>query len=159
MEIDKRPGRCAMVPSLMDLAQRYLTKDDGKPADATAQATALTAKWAGRGVRGRPWTNVRTLAKQHSPEAMAKLVELLDCDNPRVRFGAAKVVLERGLGKEPMTHKHMSGTDKARDDGVQVRIMRFNEEQESGTAIRHGKLPVVPGRRKRPRNVGDGDSA
>lgn len=50
---------------------------------------------------GRPKENaeVVALARQHGPEAVNKLVELMRGDDPRVASAAATAILDRGFGK------------------------------------------------------------
>ena len=50
---------------------------------------------------GRPKENkdVKELARQHSPEAFARVVELMKNDDPRVSLAAAQEVLNRAWGK------------------------------------------------------------
>ncbi|HEV2111057.1 MAG TPA: hypothetical protein VGT99_06875 [Gammaproteobacteria bacterium] len=143
----------------MDLVQPYLTKSEEQPTNPVTKGASLTAKWTGRGIRGRPWTNVQALALENTAEAMAKLVELLNCDNPCVKFGAARMVLERGHGKVPLIYKGESTKSEPRQQALKVQITRFKEEKTSGDATRDNKLPVVPGRRKRSRDTGHGAGA
>lgn len=149
----------AVAPSLMDLVQPYLTQGDAKPTDPDPRGAALTLKWAGRGIRGRPWTKLRALAQENSVEAMARIVSLMDCDNPCVQFGASRAVLEWGHGKLPLIHIGESAKSEPSEQGLKVQIMRFKEEKKSGAATRDNKLPMVRGRRKGPRDTGDGDGA
>lgn len=91
------------------------------------------------GVRGRPWTNVHALAKQHSVAAFEQLVELTHCDNPCVRLGASRVVLELDVGKVPaiIEHRKAPGARPAKGKHAQelkIRITHFKKEgKDSGT--------------------------
>ena len=53
---------------------------------------------------GRPETNMRALARDHSARALEKLAELMEDKNHCVALGAVRTLLERGYGKEPMEH-------------------------------------------------------
>src|SRR5690242_17380874 len=55
--------------------------------------------------RGKPWTNIRALAREYSAEAMGTLAKLMHSDNDCVSFGAARTVIERGHGREPVLHQ------------------------------------------------------
>ncbi len=57
--------------------------------------------WAG------PARDAQRIARQNSPKAMLVLVELLDCDDNRVRVVAANAILDRAMGKpkEPMPER------------------------------------------------------
>jgi hypothetical protein len=50
---------------------------------------------------GRPKENaeIKALAKEHGPAAIAKLVELMGCGNPRTEVAAAQALLDRAYGK------------------------------------------------------------
>jgi len=50
---------------------------------------------------GRPKENaeVKALARQHGPAAIGKLVELMNCGQPRTEVAAAQALLDRGYGK------------------------------------------------------------
>lgn len=50
---------------------------------------------------GRPKENaeVKALAREHGPAAIAKLAELMNCGNPRTEVAAAQALLDRGYGK------------------------------------------------------------
>lgn len=109
-------------------------------------------------VRGKPWTNVRALAKEHSAAAMKEIIDLMGDRNSCVRYGAARLVLEFGNGKVPIPHMGMGSARKPREKNLKVTIARFTEEKKSGTAERHRKLPVVQGGREGSRDPGDGES-
>ncbi len=50
---------------------------------------------------GRPKVDVevRALAQQQAPDAIARLVELMRCGNPAVEVRAAEALLDRAIGK------------------------------------------------------------
>ena len=62
---------------------------------------------AGKGPVGRPWTNVRALARQHSEEALNELVKLMYDPNKCVAVAAQRAVLDRANGKVPARLKHV----------------------------------------------------
>ena len=99
----------------MDLGITTKANDQPSPVRAPALAAApdgyvrqphggmLRAPWrpgqAGNptGRTGRYWETVR-LAREVSPEAMRKLIRLMDCDDERVAIVAAQAVLQRAWG-------------------------------------------------------------
>lgn len=151
MTVIKKPAKSRRngeaVPSLMDLVPPSAKANPEKPAPSAA-SKALTA--AHRGVRGRPWTNIRALAKEHSVQALEKLIELTACDNPCVALGAGRTVLQLGHGRVPIIIEHVrsggahSGKDKPTEE-LKIQIKHFKEEGKGGTATRYRKLPLVPG--------------
>ena len=50
---------------------------------------------------GRPKEDpeIKALARQHGPAAIARLAALLECGNPRTEVAAAQALLDRGYGK------------------------------------------------------------
>lgn len=50
---------------------------------------------------GRPKEDaeVKALAREHGPAAVAKLAALMECGNPRTECAAAQALLDRGFGK------------------------------------------------------------
>jgi hypothetical protein len=50
---------------------------------------------------GRPKEDaeVKALARQHAPSAIEKLVDLMDCGQPRTEAAAAIAILDRAYGK------------------------------------------------------------
>lgn len=94
-----------------------------------------SAKTAGtlpppKGVRGRPWTNVRALAKEHSAAAMKEIIDLMGDRNSCVRYGAARLVLEFGNGKVPIPHMGMGSARKPREKTLKVKIMRLEQQEQ-----------------------------
>jgi hypothetical protein len=69
-------------------------------------AGLLRAPWR-KGQSGNPgglsgigeWHRVMSLARQNSTKAMAKLIELIDSEDPRISMLAAQSVLERAWGR------------------------------------------------------------
>ncbi len=55
---------------------------------------------------GRPKEDagVRAAARLHGIEAIDKLVELMNGDNPRISVAAAQAILDRGFGKPAQSH-------------------------------------------------------
>lgn len=162
MTVIKKPAKSRRngeaVPSLMDLVPPSAKANPEKPVHSAASKALTTAH---RGVRGRPWTNIRALAKEHSVEALEKLIELKDCDNDCVSFGATRMVFELGNGRVPTIIEHVrsggahSGKDKPAQE-LKIQIKHFKEEGKGGTATRHRKLPLVPGRREGSRHARHG---
>ena len=114
-----------------------------------SKETTVAALPLQKGIRGRRCTNLQALAKEHSMEAMQKVIELTNDPNPCVRFGAAKLVLKL------MHRLDTRSDDRSAEKELTVTIRRFKEEKKSGTKTRRGKLPLVPGRRKGSRDAGD----
>jgi hypothetical protein len=112
------------------------------PPEQPKQEVADTGH-TGKGVRGRPWTNLQALAKENSMDAMQNLIELMSDANPCVAFGASRLVLEYGKGKAPTTHIHQRAASAPVEGELKVTIARFKEEEKSGSAKRYRKLPVV----------------
>lgn len=131
----------------------------GDPPATHANEEAADAGLPVKGVRGKPWTNVRALAKEHSAAAMKEIIDLMGDRNSCVRYGAARLVLEFGNGKVPIPHMGMGSARKPREKNLKVTIAQFKEEKTSGTAKRDRELPVVQRRRKGPWDAGDGDGA
>lgn len=74
---------------------------------------------------GRPKHDnpIKRLAKEHSPAAINKLVELMQGDDPRVALGASNAILDRAYGKPPQT---LTGED---GEGVPQIILRTGVPQ------------------------------
>jgi len=83
------------------------------------------------GVRGRSWTNVRALAREHTAEAVAKLAELVENENSCVAYVASRTLLEFGHGKAPFTYQEAQGkTSKHKQpSNVTVKIAQFGKEK------------------------------
>lgn len=66
---------------------------------------ALKANLWSKGQSGNPngksglYQQCQKLAREHSPQAIEKLVELMNCDDPRVQTVAANSILDRAWGK------------------------------------------------------------
>ena len=94
---------------------------------ARAPIQPVKGRHKGKG-KGRPWTNLRALAKEHSLQAMQKIVDLVDCDNPCVALGASRVVVERSDGRVTVTHEHIVKERKPAGKELRVVITRFRKE-------------------------------
>lgn len=64
--------------------------------------------------------NVKALARDHSAAALAKLAELMQDPNSCVAFAAAKVLLDRGYGKVPVTYEPLG--EAVRNPPLRVEI-------------------------------------
>lgn len=91
-----------------------------KPSTAVAAAVrdAVTGQFQ-KGFSGNPNGSkiivpeeVRELARQYSPEAVLRLVDWLRCDDPQASITAAKILLDRGLGKaiQPLIGTGVNGS-------------------------------------------------
>lgn len=100
-----------------------------QPAKTPAQR--LTARHSGKGIRGRPWTNLKKLAQDHTEVALEKLVELAQCDNACVAFGASKLLIERGYGRLPLEHKSIVRRRKPAKEKLNVKITLLGPEGSS----------------------------
>lgn len=78
---------------------------------------------------GRPKENaeVKALARQHGPRAIAKLVELMEGDNPQVARAAAADLLDRGYGKPATVLVGDASEDAIQVEG-RVRLVKPSEE-------------------------------
>ncbi len=58
-----------------------------------------------KGISGNPGgmhkgtAELKAIAREASPKAIAKLIEMIDHEDPRVALAASTAVLDRGLGK------------------------------------------------------------
>ena len=87
-------------------------------------------KQKSHGPQGRPWTNVRTLARQHTTQAVKKLAALMDDANPCVALAAASALLDRGYGRVPAGLKHTGKrriSKSAEPPKLEVEITHFRE--------------------------------
>jgi len=92
-ETKTEPGSPARLRSLLSVNLPYRSAGDGpERAAADTPAARLAAKYTGKGIRGRPWTNLKKLAQDHSIETLEKIIELRDCDNECVAYGATKLL-------------------------------------------------------------------
>lgn len=98
--------------SLISVALPYRSAGDARePPPAKPPPTALAQRYRGKGVRGKPWTNLKKLARAHCEEAIETLAELTGDANPCVRLGASKLLVKigsdenRGGGKAGAKHK------------------------------------------------------
>lgn len=51
------------------------------------------------GGRPKEVAEIKALARAHGPEAINKLVSLMDCGKPQTEVAAAQALLDRGYGK------------------------------------------------------------
>jgi hypothetical protein len=79
---------------------------------------------------GRPKEDaeVRAAARLHGIDAIDKLVELMNGDNPRVQISAANAILDRGFGK-PSQIMDLSVSGETHEERVK-RLMNNAEERE-----------------------------
>jgi hypothetical protein len=74
-------------------------------APARALPPAMEARKWQKGQSGNPsgkgglYHEVQRLARDASPEAMKKMIALMDCDDPRVAYMAPNTVMERAWGR------------------------------------------------------------
>jgi hypothetical protein len=99
---------------------------------------------------------VRNLARQHTVEAMTKLIGLMESKSEFVQMTAARSVLLQG---EPgsLRSPRLGRSAAPEPEAVNVKIARFKGEKRRGTDERDRKLPVVQGRRKGSRDLEPGD--
>lgn len=58
------------------------------------------------GGRPKESDDVRELARQHGPDAIAKLVSWMNSDNPKASVSASQALLDRGYGKPVQAIEH-----------------------------------------------------
>ena len=77
-------------------AHNYNGKAKGKPRGRPIQKGQVLNP----GGRPKALVEIRDLARQHSPEAFARVLTLMrECNNPHVQLAAAQEVLDRAWGK------------------------------------------------------------
>lgn len=104
------------------------------------------AQWA-KGVSGNPggrpagYGDLREIAQQHTPEAIALLVTILNDEkaSASARVSAATALLDRGWGRPPQTiHANLGGEESLQDLLQRLSERRRRDTQafqaESGTA-------------------------
>jgi hypothetical protein len=114
-----------------------------------------------RRIEPKQWparNEVRALARQHTVEAMNKLIELMGAESKFVAMNAARAVLMQGQ-PEPRQNPRFRRIGLRGASEVNVKIARFSKEKKSAGKKRDRGLPVVPGRRKGPRDAGDAGGA
>jgi hypothetical protein len=101
---------------------------------------------------------VRDLARQHTLEAMERLIELMKTSRSNfVQMNAARTVLLTGR-PEPRQNPRFRRVGPRGLKEVNVTITKFGETQDASKQRDRG-LPVVRGRRKGPRDAGDAGGA
>lgn len=65
-------------------------------------------KGAGRpkGSVNKVTAEIRSLAQKHGEKAFQRVLELMECDDPRIAFNAAQEVLNRAYGKPTQSVEH-----------------------------------------------------
>jgi hypothetical protein len=101
---------------------------------------------------------VTRLAREHTVEAMQKLIGLMESDSHFVRVTAARSVLLQGRPGS-LRSPRLGSSAAPKPEQVSVKIARFKGEKRRGTDERDRKLPVVQGRRKGSRELEPGDEA
>ena len=107
--------------------------------------------------KSKRYEEIRTVARQYSPKAIKRLVELIGSKDERVALLASREVLDRGFGRPKPTDS--SGSDQGQ---LIVNIVRFSETDcIRGSAIprqsidEEGVEVPTAGIRKLPRSVTD----
>jgi hypothetical protein len=75
------------------------------------------------GGRPKEVEEVKALARQHGPAAIAKLAQLMECGSPRTEVAAAQALLDRGYGKPAQA---ITGEDGG-PLKIEINIVRFSE--------------------------------
>jgi hypothetical protein len=108
-------------------------------------------------IRQKKWPardEVRALAREHTLEAMQRLIELMNtADSKFVKLNAARTVLLAGQPEPQLRSPRFKRVGPRGISEVNVTIRKFGEEK-GGNGISERKLPVVPGRRKGSRDAG-----
>ncbi len=87
---------------------------------------------------GGEYARVRSLAKSKAMDAMQELVNLLGCDDERIRYMAAMAILERGVGK-PRDHSN-------EDDALaKLDLTKLSAEDQAKLAELLGRVMGVRG--------------
>ena len=90
---------------------------------------------------GRPKGNpaVKELLKQHSVDAAEKVVELLNCGNPKIELAAAQEILNRRTEGKPLqvqdVQMELQGTA---DIGTQIRELLLEHDKRNAEAFDAG---------------------
>ena len=79
-----------------------------------------------KGISGNPGgkpkgEDVRGLARKNTRKAMERIVDLIDCEDPRVALMAAKEVLDRAYGKVQQSK------DENDNKSVTINIVRYGD--------------------------------
>ena len=80
---------------------------------------------------GRPKGNpaVKELLKTHSVDAAQKVVELLNCGNPKIELAAAQEILKRTEGKPLQVQDVQMELQGVTDIGAQIREMLLEKDK------------------------------
>lgn len=110
-------------------------------ADATDDRTANSGKKRGnsanlkpfqKGVSGNPggkpkqFFDVQRLARQHSPRAFQRILELVESDDERIAYMASNTVLERAYGKV-----QAAPDENGKDGRVTINIVKLAAGEEA----------------------------
>jgi len=108
------------------LTEQVTSADNTQNRDGTEKRTANLRTFQ-KGISGnpggRPKVNpeVRSLALKNSKRAMERLVQLIESDDERVSFMAAKEVLDRAFGKT------LPAKDENDNKSVTINIVRYGD--------------------------------
>jgi hypothetical protein len=97
---------------------------------------------------------VQKFAREHTKEALEKLVELIHANNPCVSVAAIRILLERGHGRVPPALPERAKQEDSKGV-VNVTITRYNDGIIYDKRNRDHELPVVYGGWQGPRDLGD----
>ena len=86
---------------------------------------------------GRPKGNpaVKELLKQHSIDAAEKVVELLNCGNPKIELAAAQEILNRTEGKPLQVQDVQMELQGVNDIGTQIRELLLEHDARNAEAF------------------------
>ena len=81
---------------------------------------------------GRPKGNpaVKDLLKKHSVDAAKKVVELLNCGNPKIELAAAQEILNRTEGKPLQVQDVQMELQGVSDIGTQIREILLEQKTD-----------------------------
>ena len=78
-----------------------------------------------RGAPNKATADIKLLAQKHGKTAIAKLVKLMDDEDPRVQTAACKELLDRGYGRAAQPH---TGADGEGPVDLIVKVVRDDDE-------------------------------
>ena len=89
---------------------------------------------------GRPKGNpaVKELLKQHSVDAAEKVVELLNCGNPKIELAAAQEILNRTEGKPLQVQDVQMELQGTADISTQIRELLLEHDKRNAEAFDAG---------------------
>lgn len=114
---------------------------DGTTALTTSTAPPWLNPWK-KGQSGNPGgkskklEEVKSLAKQASPRAMQRLVELIESDDERVALMAAEKVLERAWGKPKEADDDSAGKN------LTINIVKFSDGNQPSKQLESTAVSV-----------------